>query len=388
VLASFVGPAAAAAPTVSVSPPLTAADQWVRIQVRGLSPRERVSISVRSTDTKGRSWRAAASYRASAAGRVVADGGWLVASMTTTRPDATPEYAWGDTARLRFDVTVTARGRTLGRTTFQRAWHLDRVVTRSETVATAGFDGVYYAPRRAAHNPAVLVFGGSEGGQYSTRSLADRFAANGFPALSLAYFKAPGLAQELKDIPLEYFRRALVWLERQPQADAARTAVLGISRGSEAALLLGVNYPRLVHGVFALVPSSVVNCGIPDATAPRCIGAAWTLDGRPVPYTKEFNDTRPTDVPAAVIPVERIKAPVFLACGGVDTIWASCPFSHAIAARLKSRHELHAYRFGGHFLGGLLPYEPGFVAIDLSGKDDERAREDLWPRALAFLGSL
>jgi predicted esterase len=100
----------------------------------------------------------------------------------------------------------------------------------------------------------------------------------------LAYFKAPGVPQKLLNIPLEYFRGALAWLERQPEVDAQRTAVLGISRGSEAALLLGVHYRDLVHGVFALMPSSVVNCGIRDYTAPDCIGAAWTLGGKPLPY--------------------------------------------------------------------------------------------------------
>ena len=41
--------------------------------------------------------------------------------------------------------------------------------------------------------------------------------------------------------------------------------MLGSSHGSEAALLLGVHYPRLVHSVVALVPSSVVTCGIVGA---------------------------------------------------------------------------------------------------------------------------
>ena len=49
---------------------------------------------------------------------------------------------------------------------------------------------------------AVLVFGGSEGG-LATSLLAARFAADGYPALALAYFREPGLPQTLTNIPLE-----------------------------------------------------------------------------------------------------------------------------------------------------------------------------------------
>ena len=67
--------------------------------------------------------------------------------------------------------------------------------------------------------------------------------------------------------------------------------MLGSSYGSEAALLLGVHYPSLVHAVVALVPSSVVTCGIVGAgrvtlTTPRCLGSPWTLGGKPLPHTQ------------------------------------------------------------------------------------------------------
>ena len=55
------------------------------------------------------------------------------------------------------------------------------------------------------------------------------------------------------------------------------------SRGSEAALLLGVYYPHLVHAVAAVVPSSVALCSYP-----LCDGPAWTLHGKPVPYTRQL----------------------------------------------------------------------------------------------------
>ena len=41
--------------------------------------------------------------------------------------------------------------------------------------------------------------------------------------------------------------------------DPRRLVVDGVSRGSEAALLLGLRYPKLIGGVVALVPGNVPN---------------------------------------------------------------------------------------------------------------------------------
>ena len=258
---------------------------------------------------------------------------------------------------------------------------------------TAGFFGSYFAPAGAQRSAAVLVFGGSEGG-LKTLLLASQLAAAGFPALALAYFKEPGLPQTLTNIPLEYFENALKWLAAQPQVDPARVAVLGVSRGSEAALLLGGHYPARVHGAIALVPSSVVNCGIIGGGVPGgCTGPAWTFEGKPLPYTTQFDQPDPTDVPAAVIPVEEIHAPLLLACGGVDATWNSCAFASAIVHRLDATpggaaHVLYRYLDAGHPVGGLLPDEPGSLAYDDNVPFDEQAREHLWPHVLAFLHGL
>jgi dienelactone hydrolase len=235
------------------------------------------------------------------------------------------------------------------------------------------------------------LLGGSEGGTPSSL-LAARLAANGFPTLELAYFKAPGLPQTLTNIPLEYFEHALEWLGKQPQVDPRRIAVIGISRGSEAALLLGVHYPSLVHAVIPLVPSGVVNCGIVGGgRVSGCIGPAWTLNGKPLPYTHEFDNPKPTDVPAAVIPVERIRGPVLLACGRLDVTWNSCEYARAIVDRMRSKGaapSFYAYPSAGHGVGALLPDEPGYTLYDGNVPGDEQARERLWPHVRSFLAAL
>ena len=102
----------------------------------------------------------------------------------------------------------------------------------------------------------MLIFGGSEGDLgLPTPRCRSRFA--GYPTLDIAYFDEPGLPSALRDIPLEYFARALRWLAHQPDVIANQLYVSGVSRGSEAALLLAVHYPKLVHGVIASSPSDL-----------------------------------------------------------------------------------------------------------------------------------
>ena len=303
------------------------------------------------------------------------------------------DYAWGSTPR-RFVLTAISASQPIASTTFVRRWRQGLYTTVRATVAHGGFVGTFYAPAGARHQEAVLAIGGEEGGVGSSW-LGERLAAHGIPTLVVGYFHAPGLPDRLKDIPLEYFRTALAWLDRRPEVDAQRVSLLGVSYGSEAALLLAAHYPNLVHGVAALVPSSVVTCGTIGAgrggfRSHACIGSPWTFAGKPLPYAAVPNKLQPADDPQAVIPVERIPSPVFLACGGRDQFWNSCRSARAIVARRNAHGgeltQLYAYPDAGHYVGTpSLVFQPGSLAGDFFVPADERGREDLWPRLLAFL---
>jgi dienelactone hydrolase len=236
----------------------------------------------------------------------------------------------------------------------------------------------------------VLLFGGSEGGLAVTHE-ASLLAARGYPTLALAYFDEPGLPKDLARIPLEYFARALRWLGKQPGVDSTKLVVAGISRGSEAAQLLGVHYPQLVHAVVALVPSNAPVCGIPPYTGQnvlRCLGPAWTFLGKGIPYS---HFAAPYATPQ--IPDERIDGPVFLDCGGQDALWPSCLMAQAIVSRLRSHGFRHAvtlldYPDAGHGVGSLFPYDPAHFPTGGTPDADQRGRAAGWPRLLAFLSTL
>lgn len=387
---------------VTVRPGSSTEDQAVRIAVTGLGSGEPVTVQVSSTDARGVRWRSSASYRADASGVVDLDkaaatsgsyrgvsGMGVIWSMQPEGPDPAGAYFWAN--QTPFKVTVATHGRRVASASFERRFSPIPLARSTESLRADGFIGEFWHPANAAtRRPAIVVLGGSEGGMPGAL-LPSLLASNGYPALGVAYFAEPGLPHTLSRIPLEYFAKALRWLARQPGVDPSRLVVLGVSRGSEAAQLLGVYYPHLVHAVIASVPSNVALCSYPG-----CTGPAWTLRGKAVPYTNEFDRTSPTDNPAAVIPDQRIQGPVFLACGEADQTWISCPFARAILRLLKAHHDrwthsLYAYPGAGHAVGELTPYEPesaAAAASDPTYVTDQKARALLWPHLLSFLAEL
>jgi dienelactone hydrolase len=234
----------------------------------------------------------------------------------------------------------------------------------------------------------VLLFGGSEGGNVGTFE-ASVLAAQGIPTLAVAYFGEPGLPSTLANIPLEYFQKALKVLAAEPGVDPSRMYVWGISRGSEAALLLGVHYPNLVHGVVAGVPSALVFGDYPDTQQP-----AWTLGGAAVPFVPgdDMATTELSKYPDAVIPVEKIKGPIFTVCGGADGVWPSCTYAAAITQRLAAHHSPYphtalTYPDAGHVVGDML----GYLSLTTNGGDggtvaaNGAALADSHTKLLAFL---
>jgi pimeloyl-ACP methyl ester carboxylesterase len=132
--------------------------------------------------------------------------------------------------------------------------------------------GTMFVLVSAAPRAAVLLIGGSGGSEPSY--VAEPLARAGVAALSLAYFARPGLPGQLRDISLEYFFSALEVLRDHLPPDTP-LAVLGMSGGSEAAMLTAIWSGARVHGVLATVPGNVVAGSWPPG------GSAWLLDGRP-----------------------------------------------------------------------------------------------------------
>lgn len=387
--------------SITVTPRDTLSTQPFAIRVTGAAAGEAVTLGLSATDANGVQWSSSATFSADRSGRV------NTATSTATGGDyrgvkemglfdalhssvgATVPFYWRVSATF-FTVTAQSSGRSTVEAGAFRSLFGPGVTCRQESLAGQGFDGQFCAPSGARRGPAIMQIGGSQGGINAL--LGPPIASAGYPVLDIGYFKLPGLPPTLSNIPLEYFAKALRWLDRQPQVNPKQVFVMGGSRGSEAAELLGVHYPTLVHGVVALSPSAIA-----FGSYPAGAGAAWTFQGQPVPYSSSFSADSPVQDAAADIQVQQIHGPILFACGEKDEEWTSCAYAREMMRRLDASHDHHAHKLyaypdAGLLINALLPYQPLPLYVNTetaSGADLATANQagatSLWAHLLHFL---
>ncbi|SRR5579875_362606 len=372
-------------PAVDAAPASGLADGEFHLIVSGLRAGEQVQVEAQATDATGEAWRSDATFAADARGQVNLDhSAPLAGSYSGIDPagllwsmhpsnGTDPRLAFFVPPRPGWKVTLTVRaaGRLIGVIAVRRLMEGPGVSEHPVSLAGAGFAGDYFAPRATpSGRPGVLVIGGSDPGMQVPIDAAALLASHGVPALAVCYFGCPGLPANLDRIPMEYFVRALRWLAARPGVDPGRLWVVGISRGSEAALLLGAYFPQMVHGVVGEVPSDVVNEALVGF---RPVDqSAWTLGGRQLPFTRQFGNPHPTDVPKAVIPVQRIAGPVLLIAAADDQLWPSPAYSQAIMDRLSAYHRPFPRRLlnlpdAGHDIAEMVPNLPAGTSTFFQG---------------------
>ena len=286
--------------------------------------------------------------------------------------------------------------------------------------ATA-FTGTICTPAGAGRHPAILLLGGSEGGDIMAYS-APRFAGAGYVAASVAYFGLPGLPQSLEEIPVETVGKALAAIASRSDVDAGHIAIFGGSKGGELALLAASVYPQ-IHAVVADVPSPFAWQGIPRG--PAAPKSSWTLHGQPLPYVPytsrmgeifgaAFSSGKPLDVrpgydaamevngamiPAAMFHLENVHGPIMFVAADDDQVWDSVAQSHIGMKYLRDHHHAYAdqylhYAGAGHLFLFSTPQMPftqvpmgGGVTMLLGGtaQANVQAAQDAWPRIMSFL---
>jgi len=279
-------------------------------------------------------------------------------------------------------------------------------------VTENGLIANYYSPASDGKHPAVLLLGGSEGGLGGGAGrMAKALQEKGYAVLHVSYFGAPGQSKILAMVPLETFDRALDWLKAQSGVDAGRLAIMGGSKGAEAALIVATRHPEL-RAVVAGMPSSVAWQGIDWNVVNMIINppsGSWSLGGKPIPFLPYVQPKEYTgDIGAiytaslaelpkhqdAIIPIEQTRAAVLLICGRLDTLWPACPMSEQVKARAEAKGgpavTVLAYDGAGHGVMGV-PVEtsnPNYKQLgSLGGTDDgnNAARTDGWAKIIAHL---
>jgi dienelactone hydrolase len=358
--------------TLTASPVRALADVPVAVAARGLAPHAAVTLRASWTGFGRQRADSAVRLRADGSGRVDLrgfDGARVLWGMRVTPAGqlfALP--AAGDTV---VHLTLNDGDEVLARAELHRRLGTRALRLRPLTFERDGLVGWFFAPPGSQRRPAVLAIGGSEGG-VGTVDLAALLASHGHPTLAVGYFGLPSLPSRLERIPLEYFQRALRWLARQPSVDPEHMTMLGISRGAEATLLSGIDFPKLVHAAIALVPQPEVGLAL-DGRAP-----AWTYRGKPLAQQP--------------IAIERVNGPILMASAQSDAQGPSSFATRAFEERLgehrfRFSHERLDYAGAGHDLGTAIPYLPQPDPIHFGGtrRATALAKTELWPRILHFL---
>ncbi|WP_203290690.1 acyl-CoA thioester hydrolase/BAAT C-terminal domain-containing protein [Maricaulis parjimensis] len=355
---------AVAQPVITVTPEAPLVDQALDMRVEGLAPDSIATLILQAVDADEQAFTAYATFQADGAGLI---------DLSETRP-LSGTYDTIDPMGLFWSMTVAGdryqrAGFSLGggnEIAMELSVQVDREVQASTMISRllrapdvtisdvqeGGLYGRLFRPGGLeGERPAVIVMGGSEGGVDSAVMQAQLLASRGYVALALGYFAFDGegdLPSSLQDLPLEYFDGAVDWLAAQPFVDGDRIALLGGSKGAEAALLTAAYFDN-VAAVIAIAPTSHV-WAAPFASDDQ---SSWSLDGEPlafVPYRNDPTYNPPSGFPNelyrhygfaletladsdSAIPIERTTAAVLLIAGMDDRIWPSAEMSRRLIAR-------------------------------------------------------
>ncbi|MGW8380661.1 hypothetical protein [Streptomyces sp. ODS28] len=368
---------------LEASPATAPADAPVRLTVRGAAAKEPITVRSRAEDRAGHSWGAERRFTTDGDGGVELGnrGMQLLSDMEPLSGPDTRKKGSGDAFSFHtrtpdeqrsYEVRLTAYegGKRVAHTELNRQWLPNGARHRKLTMRADGVDGELYAPYKGAPRKApVLVFGGSEGGNAGEFAAAV-LASHGHPALSVCYFRCgrgSDRPNAIDMIDLDYFTRAAKLLGEDPAADPRRMAVMGNSRGSEAAQLLGQRRPGVFRDVIAYAPSSKVIGPYPTGRA------AWADHGKPVP-------TGP-------IKLDRVTGKVLAIAGGNDKMWDSAGSAKAIESQGQRQllfpgagHHVNWFPYGQ-------PGEDGGENGDVRGTtgSDQYARKNGWPQVLGLL---
>jgi dienelactone hydrolase len=387
------GSAAGAGPGLTVAD-TTGALAAPAILISGLRPGEPVDVQVQLVDGMNRRFRSQATFSDPAdtldiATATPSSGTWDIADAAgpiwSARWDeaAEPDIFIRSWAPQTMAVTVTQAGAGATRTVSRTA--LDGAAAQIVDVREPGLIGRAFVPaERAPGSPGVVLVGGSEGGFDSLSPDAARLAGRGVVTIVVGLFGAPGLPEHLDRVPLQPIAAGWHWLLGQG-ADPARTAVFGLSRGAEAVLTAASRIPDWrPAAIIAAAPSSVVWGAEVEGAATG--HSSWTCAGGEVEcmamddvavskdllhqaarsivtheprilHVRSAYEAALTAVPAAaVIPVERIGAPIWLVAAGDDGVWPSEVMAGAIADRRPDGTHVTIVPGAGHLIS--LPLEP------------------------------
>ncbi len=434
-------------PAISIQPSVTLMDQPVSIRLSGFTPGQQVTLRAMGI-LSGYTFESAATFQVNSSGAVDldnqaplsgsytgVDGMGLFWSMkpksgpSATTHSLTTPLITGSDVNLQVHYTFTAEvdGVGLAQAAIVRTLASPGLVVKD--VRENGLVGILYQPPGAGPFPGVIVLGGSEGGLTVTAE-AILFASHGYAALALAYFGGrqaydfESLPATMTMLPMEYFGKAIQWLQSQPEIDRQRIAMIGWSIGGQAALLAGGIYHQVKTVIAISAPIFVYGVSVSSTE----YTSRWSYQGQPLPFlTNDYTEFRydhpfreavssgkdplpllpdikasmeaDPELAAATIPVEKIEGSILLITGTYDSLIPSTVYAEIAIDRLKQHDFAYPYRHlinpgAGHSLS--FPFVPERDdKFNVSGTEYgaspqalARAEEASWPVVLEYLAGM
>jgi len=426
---------------LSIQPSEALIDEPVSIRLSGFEPNQEVTIKATTVGTAfpdlidtGIVRESEATFKTDANGEVDlekqapltgsytdADGMGLFWSMTENPARAhagssDPAPTLLNAVQYHYKITAEVGGKEVAEATVIQDMGSASVVATD--VSADGVLGQFYRPAGDGPFPAVIALVGGQGGLL--RQSPKVLAAHGYAVLSLAYFNytspvdKSSLPGGLNMIPMEYFGKAIQWLQSQPGVDPERIGVIGFSKGGMAALLAGTIYPQIKTVIAFSAPTYTWDG---DAS-----GSSFSYQSKPVPFassdsiykydsaftTAVYNGKDPmADMPdevasikadpeisAAIIPVENIKGSVLLISGDRDSQLPGPVYGELAVDRLKAHNFAFPYRHimnpgAGHLIS--FPYAQRADEIEQGGGSPQanaQAAAAIWPVVLEYLAAM
>ncbi|XP_006731013.1 putative acyl-coenzyme A thioesterase 6 [Leptonychotes weddellii] len=345
-------------------------DEPVRIAVRGLAPRQPVTLRASLRDEKGTLFRAHARYQADAGGlldleRVPALGG----SFTGLEPMGLLWALEPEKPLVRFvkrdvqtpfavelevlDGHEPDAGRVLGRAVHERDFL--RPGVRREPVRAGRVRATLFLPPGAGPFPGIIDLFGSGGGLCEYR--ASLLAGHGFAVLALAYFGFEDLPEYLDDMHLEYFEEAVDFMLQHPKVKGPNVGLLGFSKGGDlclsmASFLKGITATVLIN---SCVANTIVALHYKDMIVPSLgsdIGRCTINESGLWNFLDVWDNPLEERNHPSIIPLERAQGPFLFIVGMDDHNWRSDFYAQIASERLqahgKDRPQIIYYPGTGH----------------------------------------
>lgn len=221
------------------------------------------------------------------------------------------------------------------------------------------------------NKPLVVLINGSKPGlPYPVNKQFLDSLKESYNVLLLAYFGVENLQKSLEEVPMEYFINAIDYIKNKINIDNDKIAIVGNSKGAEAALLLTRYYNSRI--TIATVPSCYTFQGLPKdyhdiVKNPK---SSWTYNNKEVPYIKfyinneiiknamnekyiqcyeksielNFNND-------SVINVDNYKGNILLISAEHDPYWPSKKMSNILAENCKTKGKIKhiTLNLNGHY---------------------------------------